>query len=368
LYLHSVTETKLIVDTSRGERLRINFDIVFPALPCSLLSLDAMDISGEEHLDIVSRLYLHSVTETKLIVDTSRGERLRINFDIVFPALPCSLLSLDAMDISGEEHLDIKHDIYKKRIDANGVGIESRQGGIGATKIDRPLQRHGGRLERNETYCGSCFGAQVTAEDCCNSCEDVREAYRAKGWALSDPDSIDQCKREGFLQSIKDEAGEGCNIYGFLDVNKVAGNFHFAPGKSFRESNIHVHDLAAFHKDSFNVSHKINRIAYGEYFPGVVNPLDGVQWTQITPSGMYQYFLKKSVVYQVVPTVYTDVNGRSIQSNQVTFTEEHVSFLHFLTNACAIIGGVFTVSGILDSLIYHGQQAIRKKMELGKFT
>ncbi|GKF03891.1 endoplasmic reticulum-Golgi intermediate compartment protein 3, partial [Tanacetum coccineum] len=114
-----------------------------------------------------------------------------------------------------------------------------------------------------------------TAEDCCNSCEDVREAYRAKGWALSDPDSIDQCKREGFLQSIKDEAGEGCNIYGFLDVNKVAGNFHFAPGKSFRESNIHVHDLAAFHKDSFNVSHKINRIAYGEYFPGVVNPLDG---------------------------------------------------------------------------------------------
>nr|GEW96836.1 endoplasmic reticulum-Golgi intermediate compartment protein 3 [Tanacetum cinerariifolium] len=145
-------------------------------------------------------LYLHSVTETKLIVDTSRGERLRINFDIVFPALPCSLLSLDAMDISGEEHLDIKHDIYKKRIDANGVGIESRQGGIGATKIDRPLQRHGGRLEQNETYCGSCFGAQAKEEDCCNSCEEVREAYRAKGWALSDPDSIDQCKREGLEQ------------------------------------------------------------------------------------------------------------------------------------------------------------------------
>nr|GFD56955.1 endoplasmic reticulum-Golgi intermediate compartment protein 3 [Tanacetum cinerariifolium] len=61
---------------------------------------------------------------------------------------------------------------------------------------------------------GSCFGAQAKEEDCCNSCEEVREAYRAKGWALSDPDSIDQCKREGFLQSIKDEAGEGCNIYG----------------------------------------------------------------------------------------------------------------------------------------------------------
>lgn len=27
-------------------------------------------------------------------------------------------------------------------------------------QIDRPLQRHGGRLEHNETYCGSCYGAE----------------------------------------------------------------------------------------------------------------------------------------------------------------------------------------------------------------
>ncbi|KAL8486684.1 hypothetical protein ACS0TY_023396 [Phlomoides rotata] len=24
-----------------------------------------------------------------------------------------------------------------------------------------PLQRHGGRLEQNEKYCGSCFGAET---------------------------------------------------------------------------------------------------------------------------------------------------------------------------------------------------------------
>lgn len=65
---------------------------------------------------------------------------------------------------------------------------------------------------------------------------------------------IKQCKREGFLQRIKDEEGEGCNIYGFLEVNKVAGNFHFAPGKSFQQANVHVHDLLPFGKDSFNVS------------------------------------------------------------------------------------------------------------------
>ncbi|KAI9399451.1 hypothetical protein POPTR_002G094400v4 [Populus trichocarpa] len=361
------------------------------------------------------RLYLHAVTETKLVVDTSRGETLRINFDVTFPALPCSILSLDAMDISGEQHLDVKHDIIKKRLDSHGNVIESRQDGIGAPKIEKPLQRHGGRLEHNETYCGSgfffypiricllatrnkhtsilLFTLSVSDEDCCNSCEEVREAYQKKGWAVTNPDLMDQCEREGFLQRIKDEEGEGCNIYGFLEVNKVAGNFHFAPGKSFQQSGVHVHDLLAFQKDSFNTSHKINRLAFGEYFPGVVNPLDGVQWTQETPSGMYQYFIK------VVPTLYTDVSGHTIQSNQfsvtehfrgadigrlqslpgvfffydlspikVTFTEEHVSFLHFLTNVCAIVGGVFTVSGILDSFIYHGQKAIKKKMEIGKFS
>ncbi|KAJ8430414.1 hypothetical protein Cgig2_025841 [Carnegiea gigantea] len=357
------------------------------------------------------RLYLHPVTETQLVVDTSRGETLRINFDVTFPALPCSIISLDAMDISGQQHLDVRHDIIKKRLDSHGNVIESRQEGIGAPKSD---------------------------DDCCNSCEEVREAYRKKGWALANPDLIDQlmlvhmncicinivlfdcgtqCKREGFLQKIKDEEGEGCNLYGFLEVNKVAGNFHFAPGKSFQQSGIHVHDLLSFQKDSFNISHKINRLAFGDYFPGVVNPLDGVQWMHNTPNGMYQYFLK------VVPTVYTDLNGHTIQSNQVrafhymelssiamaklylcvlvqfsvtehfksseaghfsmlpgvfffydlspikvTFREEHVSFLHFLTNVCAIVGGVFTVSGIIDSFVYHGHKAIKKKMEIGKFS
>lgn len=62
-----------------------------------------------------------------------------------------------------------------------------------------------------------------------------------------------QCKREGFIQKIKDEDGEGCNIEGSLEVNKVAGNFHFAPGKSFHQADIFVQDLLAFQTFSYNV-------------------------------------------------------------------------------------------------------------------
>ncbi|OMO95639.1 hypothetical protein COLO4_15744 [Corchorus olitorius] len=85
-----------------------------------------------------------------------------------------------------------------------------------------------------------------------------------------------ECKGEGFLQKIKDEEGEWCNIYGFLEVNKVAGNSHFAPGKVFSNQMLTcMHDLLAFQKDSLNISHKINRLAFVDYIPGVMNPLDG---------------------------------------------------------------------------------------------
>ena len=36
----------LFVDTSRGKPLQININITFPALPCSVISLDTLDVSG----------------------------------------------------------------------------------------------------------------------------------------------------------------------------------------------------------------------------------------------------------------------------------------------------------------------------------
>ncbi|PKA65118.1 Protein disulfide-isomerase 5-4 [Apostasia shenzhenica] len=337
------------------------------------------------------RLYLYSATESKLIVDTSRGERLRVNFDITFPHLACTLVSVDSIDVSGEQHYDITHDIVKKRIDHYGKVIGTRQDGVGAPKIERPLQKHGGRLEHDETYCGSCFGAEKSDDHCCNSCEEVQEAYRSKGWALSNLDLIDQCKREGFVQKVKEEKGEGCNIKGFVEVSKVAGNFHFACGKSFHQINLFVPEILDLQTENFNISHKINHLSFGKEFPGAVYPLDGAEWKELGLSGIYQYFIK------VVPTIYKDITGRKIHSNQfsvtehyrpgnyfprppsgvyfyydfspikVIFTEENISFLHFLTSVCAIIGGVFTVAGIIDSFVYHGHRAIKKKAELGKF-
>jgi hypothetical protein len=60
-------------------------------------------------------------------------------------------------------------------------------------------------------------------------------AYRHRGWAFVSSKSIEQCVDEGVDEETIIHSGEGCHAYGYVEVNKVAGNFHFAPGKSFSQ-------------------------------------------------------------------------------------------------------------------------------------
>lgn len=85
----------------------------------------------------------------------------------------------------------------------------------------------------------SCYGAETAQLSCCNNCDDVREAYRLKGWAFNNPKGIEQCVSEGFTEKLDQQTKEGCKVEGYIEVNKVGGNIHFAPGKSFQQHNVH---------------------------------------------------------------------------------------------------------------------------------
>jgi len=359
--------------------------------------------------------YLSHDTVDHLYVDTSSGEKIQIHMDVTFPKVPCSLLSLDAMDVSGSHQTDVYHHIIKTRLDSDGKPAGSVEklnlgGKLDETKVikeaggpdkeaqegDAPTAEDDKKDDdtKEDEECQTCYGAETDKFPCCNTCADVKEAYHQRGWNIPNLADISQCKGETDQINAALQHGEGCQVAGYLEVNKVAGNFHFAPGSSFGGTHGHANDLVAFAAGQFDVSHTINSLSFGEKYPGQKNPLDLQTKAQTDKAGtIFQYYVK------VVPTRFTDLSGEVINTNQfsvtdhetkvekkhgrglpglfffydvspikVEFTESQKSFAHFLTQLCAIIGGVFTVTGMVDKLVYHGLKSVGHKIDLGKQT
>lgn len=103
------------------------------------------------------------------------------------------MLSLDVMDISGETQSDITHNILKTRLDERGVPVPD--------SITTELQNDLDKLneQRQNGYCGSCYGGVEPEGGCCQTCEDVRQAYVNRGWSFNRPDSIEQVRLDGKL-------------------------------------------------------------------------------------------------------------------------------------------------------------------------
>lgn len=82
-----------------------------------------------------------------------------------------------------------------------------------------------------------------------------------------------QCVQEGWSDTLKDQASEGCNVSGRIRVNKVIGNINISPGRSYQTNNRHFYDLVPYLKDDKNIhdfSHTVHEIYFmadDEYNP-----------------------------------------------------------------------------------------------------
>ena len=76
--------------------------------------------------------------------------------------------------------------------------------------------------------CGNCYGAEADPHDCCDTCESVRAAYTAKGWAFN-AEGVVQCQGESVALGLSKGGEEGCRVSGDVDLTTVNGNVHIAP-------------------------------------------------------------------------------------------------------------------------------------------
>jgi len=229
----------------------------------------------------------------QLVVDTERSADLEISFDVTVPRMPCSWLTVDVMDAVGDSHMDVDHHVTKFRLDSRGNTIElyGQRAGVGersgidlGDKAAGDRERALGNAENTEgdgdaageKVCGSCHGARPSTE-CCNTCDEVLNAFKAKGWAVN-PRAFTQCQDPDLEESIRAQLGEGCRLVGKVSTARVGGNLHIAPGRSNYSIGAHMHDLEVFRPDAqFDFSHTINLVRFGDDLPGISHPLDGLE-------------------------------------------------------------------------------------------
>lgn len=361
----------------------------------------------------VSELSFYTRVETvdRLIVNSSHAEHIRVTFDLSFPHIPCKLLSIDTTDQAGQPQVGVKHHIMKKKIhpDTHEPIEKAKKGekvsSLGTLKheheLDHVEEERKERIKNEDdddghededdddehlhlhkfenSNCGNCYGAEEDPDQCCNTCAQVQQAYVRRGWGF-DPSVVIQCQKEHVETSFAEVGESGCNLYGDLDLTTVHGNFHFAPDKAMTQASklghMTVNELVAFTFQSFNVSHSIRALSFGNHFPGIESPLDDVTRHVLDGHGMHQYYIK------VVPTKYQYLDGTTVQSNQYSVTEHlrHLdpgtgrglpgvwffyeispvhaifeekthSLLEFVASVCAILGGIFTIMGFVDNLM-----------------
>uniref|UniRef100_K3W884 Endoplasmic reticulum vesicle transporter C-terminal domain-containing protein n=1 Tax=Globisporangium ultimum (strain ATCC 200006 / CBS 805.95 / DAOM BR144) TaxID=431595 RepID=K3W884_GLOUD len=320
------------------------------------------------------RYYFAVDTVDKMMVDGTRNHMVPIYFDIEFPRMPCAIVAVETSDMSGAIQIDIIHNIEKVAIDYRGQvlkeSVTERMGGALTNHTDL-------HDASDKPACGSCYAAGAEGQ-CCNTCDEVKAAYASKNWQMPSLHTVSQCQEAEVEKILRGEVKEGCRIKGSLLVSKVAGKIYFAPSKYFRNGYLSARDLVDATFKVFDTSHKIESLSFGESFPDMKNPLDKrYKILNDDTRGSYQYFLK------VVPTEYSFLSQLRIVTNQFSATEHFheltptsekglpmVSFsysfspimfrieeyrkglLQFLTSVCAIVGGVFTIMGIMDSLAF----------------
>jgi len=359
-----------------------------------------------------------------MLVDTSTAQKLDIQINVTFHAINCLDLHVDAMDVAGDNQLDVEHSMFKQRLTSSGEPFSE----IISEEIS--YLEHRAKLPSN--YCGNCYGNDERGKaaqamdaisgnetPCCNTCHDVVESYALRGWSTNDiRKTAEQCIRELHLTQPIQE-GEGCNLSGAMRVNKVAGNFHMAMGESMVKNGKHVHVFNIDESDTFNISHTIHSLKFGDTYPRMPpNPLDNEVriLDEETGTGLMQYYInlvptkykaesEDGTVTELITSQFSyttkfrsiygyddfyahehhsqpdhhhafganyDEEHRSLEKREIVnyllpgvfFVYDMAPFIlevevsiqplsHLLIRLCAVVGGVYAVSGMLDQFIYH---------------
>lgn len=367
--------------------------------------------------------YMSVIVRPELVVNRDVNKQLDINLDITFPHIPCGVMTLDILDLTGDLHLDVVQSGFEmfrvlgRTEIKDDLPILSR-----VTEIDEVCKGLSKEEADQGKACGSCYGALPQDENkyCCNTCEAVRLAYAVKEWGFFDGAKIKQCEDEGYVAKMTERINnnEGCRIKGSAKINRISGNLHFAPGTPLSRQGRHLHDVSLWGKysDKFSVDHIINHFSFGsdpssslplassenEETAPSIHPLDGYLFENGLKDHVASYYLS------VVSTRFEFLEGKKepVETNQFSVIThdrpivggrdgDHQNTLHaqggypgvmfnfdispmkiinreeyaktwsgFILGVVSSIAGVLTVGAVLDRSVWAAEQVLKGKKNM----
>jgi len=193
--------------------------------------------------------------------------------------------------------------------------------------------------------------------------------------------AVREQKRQLYLQNRPEHPG--CQVSGYLMVNRVPGNFHI-------EAKSKNHNLNAA---MTNLTHVVNHLSFGDPIEGTnhktkrilkqvpqehqqFSPMDGTMYStpdyhqafhhyikvvsthlnmgksEANNMVTYQFLEQSQVVYYDVVNVPEARFSYDLSPMSVVVQKEGRKWYDYLTSLCAIIGGTFTTLGLIDATLY----------------
>ncbi|ETN80279.1 hypothetical protein NECAME_02411 [Necator americanus] len=148
---------------------------------------------------------------------------------------------------------------------------------------------------------------------------------------------------------------DGCRFKSRFEINKVPGNFHLSTHSAKRQP------------ENYDMRHIIHSIRFGDEIPivpSVYEDINGKIWNSYQYTFGHKDYLAYHHTGHVIPAIWFKYG---LQPITVKHKEWRQSFYYFLTSICAVVGGTFTVAGIIDSTFFTISDIV-KKHRLGKLS
>ena len=324
----------------------------FMAIVC-LLAFTNREVETTEQHAILNTSALTSDTFTHVYMEVS-------------VAYPCQLLQVSLRDVSGNHAFDSQRKIERQRLDTHLKPL----GPLVADTDPKSLMK----------TCGSCLDPSEPGK-CCLTCVDIAAHHKLAGKPVPNMDNAEQCRRD--KRTVED--GEACRIVADIGTTFSRGELLISAGGETRMPVHYKHDLTYF-GENVNLSHWIQSVRFGPEYAGQVDTLANTKWQQ-RGRGFYFYHYR----LQIVPTTGFNEHGRRVDGYQysASFSERPIlktvskkhpgialafetsaiavriykryhPMVRWLTQMLAVMGGGFTIGGLVDSFVFNMQ---RRKLD-----